>query len=105
MSFLAKRYFRPEELHSEEWAMLVKRRTNRTAAAALFKVTTSRMAEELLAIDEANATFCEGNYRDGSWVHTNSQCEDNVNFRKVMVPSDYFTVRVEPAPSRTLASK
>jgi hypothetical protein len=98
-------YFRPEELSAEELAALVGRGARRTDAAGLFKLSTSRIVEERLVIDEANSTLCEGEYRDGSWVHTQPQCEDRVNFKKVTVPSAYFSVQVDPAPSGSLVSK
>jgi hypothetical protein len=98
-------YFRPEELSAEELAALVRRSAPRTDAAGLFKLSTSRIVEERFVIDEGNSTLCEGEYRDGSWVHTQPQCEDHVNFKKVTVPSDYFSVEVDPTPSSSLASK
>jgi hypothetical protein len=93
-------FFRPEELSPAEWELLVRSRKARTDAAGSFELTTSRMLEERSVIDEDHSTSCDGNYRDGSWIPTNTQCEDKVTLKKVMVPSDYLTVQVEPKPSR-----
>ncbi|MBV8552634.1 MAG: hypothetical protein JOY54_15155 [Acidobacteriaceae bacterium] len=93
-------YFRPEELSPAEWDLLVRSRKARTDAAGFFELTTSRMLEERSVIDEEHSTFCDGDYRDGSWVPTNTQCKDKLTLKKVMVPSAYLTVQVEPKPSR-----
>ena len=93
-------YFRPEELNPAEWELLARSRKARTDAAGSFELTTSRMLEERSVIDENHSTFCDGNYSDGAWVHTNDECQDQATLEKVMVPSDYITVQVEPKPSR-----
>jgi hypothetical protein len=97
-------YFRPDELSTAEWAALARPQAGRADAAGFFKLNTSRMLEEQWVIDEDHSTFCEGDYRDGSWVHTNAnpQCEDKVDFKRVMVPSDYYTVRVDLTASRAV---
>jgi hypothetical protein len=94
-------YFRPDELSAAEWAALA--RAGRTNAAGLLKLNTSRMLEERWVIDEDHSVFCGGDYRDGSWVQANPQCEDKVDFKRVMVPSDYFAVRVDLDASREVA--
>jgi hypothetical protein len=98
-------YFRPEELGSAEREVLSRRKSSRAYAAELFTLTTSREPETRRVIDEDNSTFCEGTYVDGLWVQTNPTCKDNVMFKTITAPSDYVTVRVDPAPwSRALAS-
>jgi hypothetical protein len=98
-------YFRPEELGSAEQEVLSQRKGGRAEAAELFTLTTSRESETRRVIDEDNSTFCEGTYVDGAWAQTNPACRDNVKFKNITAPSNYVTVRVDPAPrSRALAS-
>jgi hypothetical protein len=66
-------------------------------------VTTSRELDARLVIDADHSKFCEGHYVDGSWVHTNPQCEDITKFKTITVPSDYMTVRVDAAASSGVA--
>lgn len=97
-------YFRPEELGPAEQEVLLRRKGGRAEAAELFELTTSRGPEARRVIDEGNSTFCEGTYLDGLWVQTNPSCEDNVKFKTITAPSDYLTVRVDPAPSKGVAT-
>ena len=98
-------YFRPEELGPAEQEALSRRKGGRAEAAELFTLTTSRESETRRVIDENHSTFCEGTYLDGAWAQTNPTCKDNVMFKTITAPSDYVTVRVDPAPqSRALAS-
>jgi hypothetical protein len=98
-------YFRPEELGPAEQEALSRRKGGRAEAAELFTLTTSRESETRRVIDENHSTFCEGTYLDGAWAQTNPTCKDNVKFKTITAPSDYITVRVDPAPqSRALAS-
>jgi hypothetical protein len=98
-------YFCPEELGPSERGVLSQRKGSRAGAAELFTLTTSREPEARRVIDEDNSTFCEGTYLDGLWVKTNPSCQDNVKFKTITAPSDYLTVRVDPAtPSRGLGS-
>ena len=93
-------YFRPEELEAIRPETLTKRKGARADAAGLFQLRSSRDMDERLAIDEERSTFCDGNYIDGSWVHTDPKCEDAIRFKAVRTPSDYITVSVELAPLR-----
>jgi hypothetical protein len=96
-------YFRPEEFDSEERDLLLKRKGSRADAAGVFRVSRSRELDGRLVIDADHSKFCEGNFVDGSWVHTNLQCEDIAKFKTITVPSDYITVQVDAAPSRGVA--
>jgi hypothetical protein len=96
-------YFRPEDLSAEEWAALMRRGARQAEAAGFFKLSTSKMVEERLVVDEDNSTLCAGKYSDGSWGHTEPHCEDHVNFKKATVPSEYLTLEVDLAPSSSVA--
>jgi hypothetical protein len=98
-------YFRPEELSPAEREVLSRRKSGRAEAAELFTLTTSREPETRRVLDEDHSTFCEGTYVDGAWAQTNPTCKDDVKITTVTAPSDYITVRVDPASqSRALAS-
>lgn len=90
-------YFRPEELSMVQQA-------GRAHAREFFTLTTSRMPEQRWMIDEDHSAFCDGNYVEGSWVHTNPNCEDEINLKKIGVLSDYVAVTVEPAKPRVLTA-
>jgi hypothetical protein len=90
---------RPEELNPTVRQAIAAHKMSRAAAAELFKVSTYRDYVPQVAIDEANSVLCEGNYVDGLWTHTDRNCEDKVTFKTVAAPSDYVTVRVDPAAS------
>jgi hypothetical protein len=97
-------YFRPEQLGPSEQEVLSQRKGSRADAAELFTLTTSRQPETRRVIDEDNSTFCGGAYVDGLWVQTNPGCKNNVKFKTITAPSDYVTVKVDPAPpSRAVA--
>ena len=63
-------------------------------AGEWFEVTKSRPMDKVVAIDEANSTFCAGHYVDGNWIHEDAACQDKVHFLLTALPSDYMTVRV-----------
>jgi len=66
----------------------------RAEAAEWFELTKSRPVDKVVAIDEANSTFCAGHYVDGNWVHDDAACQDKVQLRATARPSDYMTIRV-----------
>lgn len=92
-------YFRPDEIGPGLYRALSEGKINRSAAAELFEISTSRGSVQEDVIDEAKSTLCDGYYADGNWVHTNSRCEDSVTYRKVASPSPYIMVKVDQAPS------
>jgi hypothetical protein len=87
---------RPEDVSPEVLQMMSARKMNRAAAAADFKVTTYPDFVPRVVVDEANSVFCEGNYIDGLWTHTDRNCQDKVTYKTVAAPSDYIMVRVDP---------
>ena len=93
-------YFRPTEISPRLRDMLSSGKIRRATVAELFEITTSTDSIQQVVIDEANSTFCDGNYVDGNWIHTNPKCEDRIAYKKVASPSPYITVRVAPASSR-----
>jgi hypothetical protein len=93
-------HFRPEELRAALRTALSAGRMKRTELATYFDVTTSRLPVRAAVIDEANSSFCDGNYMDGNWIQNDPRCKDKVSFNTVTVPSAYITVRVEPVSSR-----
>jgi len=93
-------YFRPTEISLKLRDMLSSEKISRAPVAEFFEITTSMDSIQQVVIDEANSTFCDGNYIDGTWIHTNPKCEDRIAYKKVASPSPYITVRVDPASSR-----
>jgi hypothetical protein len=93
-------YFGVDELSAEVRKVLASSGTRQTAAAEFFRFTTSGDPARQLVIDQANSTFCDGNYADGNWIHTNTRCEDQVTYMSATSASTYITVRVDLASSR-----
>lgn len=87
---------RPIDLSPAALQAISDRKMNRAATAEDFRVTTSPGFVPRVVIDEANSVFCDGNYIDGLWTHTDRNCEDKVTLKTVATPSDYITVRVDP---------
>jgi hypothetical protein len=93
-------YFRPEELSPGLRRNLSTGRVRRAELATYFNVTTSRPAVRAAVVDEANSSFCDGNYIDGNWIQKDPSCTDKVSFKTVTRPSDYITVQVDPVSPR-----
>jgi hypothetical protein len=89
-------YFRPDELSAGTLRALSSGKIGRSTAAEFFQVTTTRDAIQQVVVDQANSTFCDGEYADGNWIHTNPRCEDSVTYRKVASAPPYITVDVDP---------
>jgi len=88
-------YMRPEDLDPAVSDAISAHKMSRAVAAEGLKLTTYRGLVQRVVIDEANSAFCEGNYIDGLWTHTDRNCRENVAYKTVAVPSDYITVRVD----------
>jgi hypothetical protein len=73
-------------------------------AASLFKVTSVPGMVQRVAIDEANPTFCEGSYVDGSRMPRDRSCEDKPAYKTVMAASTYVAVSRRPL-SRLILSR
>lgn len=84
-------YFRPEELAAAGPV----EKLNREQAGSLFEVSTSRSMVDEKAIDKAQSRFCEGNYVDGSWTKKDRNCQDQVQYKTVTVPSPNLLVQVD----------
>jgi len=99
-NFTFQVYFHPEELPSALRTAISAGKVKHAELATYFNLTTSHLPVRTVAIDEANSSFCEGNYMDGNWIHNDPKCQDKVSFKTVTVPSEYITVQVEPVPPR-----
>jgi hypothetical protein len=93
-------YFRPEELPPGLRRALSIGKMKRSELSTYFNVATSRPAVREAVIDEANSSFCDGNYTDGNWIQKDPKCREKVSFKNVTRPSDYITVRVDPVSPR-----
>jgi hypothetical protein len=69
-------------------------------AAGFFKISTSRKLVRNIVIDEAESHYCAGNFLDGSWTTSYPNCKDQIHYKALAAPSDYLTVRIDPAPAR-----
>ena len=94
-NFTFQVYFRPDELAPRVRQALMKKE-NRSDLAGYFEVSTVREQVRRIAIDEAKSRFCDGNYVDGTWTHSNAACQDEIHTTAIYGPSDYLTVGVEP---------
>jgi secreted trypsin-like serine protease len=68
----------------------------RAELATYFHVAMSRLPVRGSVIDEANSSFCGGNYMDGNWIQNDPHCQEKVTYRTVTLPSDYIMVQVKP---------
>ncbi|HXB75230.1 MAG TPA: hypothetical protein VNY05_43760 [Candidatus Acidoferrales bacterium] len=87
-------YFRPEEVGVDGPVQKLKR----DQAASYFQISTHRAMVQQEVIDKAHSNFCEGSYVDGSWVHKDAKCQDQVQYTNQSVPSPYLTVQVDLRP-------
>jgi hypothetical protein len=94
-------YFHPEEVAADGPVENLKR----DQAAAMFQVNTYRPMVEQKVVDKQHSHFCEGNYVDGNWMHTDPKCQDQVQFISQAVPSPYLTVQVEMRNSAMAATR
>jgi hypothetical protein len=93
-------YYRPEELPPALRSSLSTGKMKRAELATYFNVATSRAPVQTAVIDEANSSFCDGNYVDGNWIQKDPNCNDKVSFKTVIRPSEYITVEVDPVSPR-----
>lgn len=90
-------YFRPDEIPLAEREAFQEQEGSRSGAAEYFQVTSSRGLQPRTVIDDSHSTFCEGTYYDGAWLRVDPKCDDHVQYKTIMVPSDYITMRVAPS--------
>jgi hypothetical protein len=93
-------YVRPDDLSAAVRRAVDERHLSRNEAASLFRVTSAPGMVQRVAIDEANSTFCEGSYVDGSWMPRDRSCEDKPAYRTVTSASGYVAVKIDFAGDR-----
>ncbi len=93
-------YFRPGELAPDVRNALSTKNLGRADAAGYFKVTTSREPVQRVVIDETRSTFCDTILRDGSWTHTDPDCQHRIHYKTITTASDQVRVRVDPVMPR-----
>jgi hypothetical protein len=92
-------YLREDELEPGARKAASAHKINKADMAAYFTLSTNRPLVRSVVIDEAASKFCEGNFVEGLWMKTDSHCQDQISYQTVSVPSDYVTVKVDPAGS------
>jgi len=86
-------YFHPEEVP----AAAQNAKLSRERAESLFQLSTSRPRIQERVVDKQNSHFCEGNYVDGNWAQTDSNCKDQVQYTTRTVPATSWAVSVSLA--------
>ena len=89
-------YFRPDELVPDVRQALTEKKRNRADLAGYFKVNTLQEPVRRIVIDEAKSHFCDGNFVEGMWTHSEANCQDEIHTKAIASRSDYITVRVDP---------
>lgn len=92
-------YLRPDELSPAVQQALSENAMDKAAAARFFELNTSRDSVRQVRIDHSASKFCDGNFVDGSWMHTDSKCDDTISYKTITAPSSYITVKVDPVSS------
>jgi len=93
-------YFRVDEVAPDVQKALAGRKLSRADIASYFDVSTYRETVSQVAIDNRQSRFCDTNFNDGAWTHTDTGCKDDIHYSEVTVPSDYITVKVGLVPQR-----
>jgi hypothetical protein len=96
--------YRPEELAPQIQKALAERRRNRSEIAEYFALKTYRETLPKVVVNEAQSSFCDGNFVEGALVNNNSNCVANIALKTVASPSDWVTISVEAAPAVLAAS-
>jgi hypothetical protein len=89
-------YFRPEELPPALRSAISAGKGKGPEVAEYFTMTASRLPVRGAVIDDANSSFCSGNYVDGNWIQSDPRCQAEASLKVVTMPSEYIAVRVEP---------
>jgi hypothetical protein len=90
---------RPEDLTPATREAISARKISRKTASEYFELSTSRGLVQGIMVDEASSIRCDGKHIDGNWTQSNPNCEDRVVYKKVTVPSDHITVKVDRVSS------
>jgi hypothetical protein len=93
-------YFRLGELAPEVRNALSTRKPGRADMAGYFTVTTSREPVQRVVIDETRSDLCDTILRDGSWTHTDLDCQNGIHYKTITTASDYIRVKVDPVMPR-----
>jgi hypothetical protein len=94
-SFTFSVYLRPDEISLSLRQALSSRKVSRADASEYFRISASRDSARQVIVDEANSTFCEGDYIDGNWSPRNPKCQDHIVYKNVASASPYLTVKVD----------
>lgn len=93
-------YFRPDELAPDVRQAISNGKRSRSDVAGSFKVSTSHETAPEIVIDEAESQLCARNLVDGSWIHSDASCKDDIHYKAISVPSDYMPVKIDASPVR-----
>ena len=88
-------YFRPDELSGEVRAAIETGKWKATYLAEYFMLLTDPDRVHRAVIDESQSKFCDGNFVDGNWTHTDPACRDQIAYTTATVLSGYLTVKVD----------
>ncbi|HEX4170573.1 MAG TPA: hypothetical protein VHZ55_34355 [Bryobacteraceae bacterium] len=94
-SFTFSVYFSPDDISPSLREALLSGKVSRAEASRYFRISASRNSARQVMVDEAKSTFCEGDYIDGNWSHTNPTCQDHIVYKNVASASPYLTVKVD----------
>ena len=89
-------YFRPDELAPEVRTVIETGKWKATYLAEYFMLHTDPERVHRVVIDESQSKFCDGNFVDGNWTHTDPACRDQIAYTTTTLPSGYLTVKVDP---------
>ena len=103
-SFTFSVYFRPDDISPSLRQALSSGKVSRADASEYFRISASRDSARQVMIDEANSTFCQGEYIDGNWSPTDTKCQDHIVYKRVASASPYVTVKVDAVPARLQAN-
>jgi surface antigen len=93
-------YFRPDELAPEVRTVIETGKWKATNRAEYFMLSTYPERVHRAMIDESQSKFCDGNFVDGNWTHTDPACRDQIAYTTATVLSGYLTVKVDPILAR-----
>jgi hypothetical protein len=94
-NFTFQVYFRPDQLAPRVRQALTETKVDRSDLGGYFTVNTFREPVRRMVIDDAKSHFCDGNFVEGMWTHTDASCNDEIQLKAVGRLSGYITVRVD----------
>ena len=90
--------YRPSAISFRLQRSLSARKQSRSEIAEYFSVKAHRETVLRRVVDEAESSFCDGNFVEASWTASNSGCTNKVSWKTVAAPSPWITVSVDPTP-------